>query len=360
MSDGANKEMIFQFVQESIRAIPVILLGSGASCACGIPGMGMLGEYLNNRISIIDTFRGEWEKVYSYLGDGLEAALQKANVGDELMNLIIDITAEYIREEDCKLFKKLVLNECELPLVSIIDYIFSGHIQKLNIITTNYDRIVEYSCDLAKIPYTTGFTGGYYKEFSLGRSYDLYQRVVKRKVTSTRMQRFNESIPHVNLLKLHGSVDWFSYNGSIVNIPNNLCIPEYKSLIVAPGLRKYIDTHHNPYREIISASDGSILGGDTFFIVGYGFNDQHLEELLIPKIKDPRIKVVILTMGLSSNAKRILLGTTNTLVITKNELTTGTWCYLNGKEFVFDDNFWEFKNFVNIITGGNATSEHIS
>ena len=358
MNDESNLEVIYQFIQEVIRSIPVILLGSGASCACGIPGMVKLGGFLNDNISTNETFREDWSRVYALLDEGLENALQKSGANDNLINFITGITAEYIRKEDCKLFKKLILNEIYLPLSSIIDYIFSGHVQKINIITTNYDRIVEYACDMARIPYTTGFTGGYYKEFSLDKSYELYQRVIKRKVTRTRFQAFNDNVPHVKLFKLHGSIDWFTCDGKIISINNSF--EEVKPLIVAPGLRKYLDTYHNPYREIISAADYAILQGNTFLIIGYGFNDQHLQELLIPKIKDPHIKVVVLTKELTKNANSILLGTKNTLVITEKYNGNGTYCYLNGRSFEFGKNFWALREFVSIFTGGDELNEHIS
>ncbi len=51
-----DKDSIYKTFQEICRQIPVIILGTGPSCAAGIPGMEGLAEHLlkklNNNTSI--------------------------------------------------------------------------------------------------------------------------------------------------------------------------------------------------------------------------------------------------------------------------------------------------------------------
>jgi hypothetical protein len=347
------KDFVFKYIQEVFRTNPVIILGSGASCACGLSGMAQLGTYLNEKLSTENEFQEEWAAIYSNIGEGLESALQKKEASEGIVNQISELTADYIRREDRALFRKIIDKQVNLPITTIIEFLFSGHIQSLTIITTNYDCIAEYACDLAEVPYTTGFSGGYFKQFSIERCASLYDRTITRNISKTRKRIVNEVVPHVEILKLHGSVDWFQDRGFIFSISvSDEVSNSFKSLVVAPGLRKYLETHYNPYREIISLSDSAIQHGTSFFIIGYGFNDQHLEELLRPKLQNIHNKVVVLAKELTKSAKQLLIGNKNILIITENKTSRGTWCYMDEKEYQFEESFWVLSEFVKILTGG--------
>jgi hypothetical protein len=49
MSTESPKD-ILKFIQDGISKVPVIVLGSGASAAYGIAGMGKLADYLINNV----------------------------------------------------------------------------------------------------------------------------------------------------------------------------------------------------------------------------------------------------------------------------------------------------------------------
>ena len=45
-----DKDSIYKTFQEICRQIPVVILGSGASCAAGVPGMEGLTEHLLEKL----------------------------------------------------------------------------------------------------------------------------------------------------------------------------------------------------------------------------------------------------------------------------------------------------------------------
>lgn len=346
-------DMILKFVQDVIKSIPVFLLGSGASCAVGIPGMGELANYLDEKLKEDDVFKKEWNEVKNNLDLGLELALQKSGASNDLTTKLSCLTADFIRKEDIKIYKQILCDEKRLPLAELFNYIFTGNVKYMDVITTNYDRIIEYSCDISKIPYYTGFNGGYYKEFNISQSRQYFNKRIRKNLSNRRAPIINETIPHIRIYKLHGSVDWFENEQKL-----QFCSHYYddrmnfKPLVITPGVSKYYNAHMNPYREIISLSDQAIRNGKNFIIIGYGFNDEHLEPLLREKIKSNYNKILVITRTLTDSARKALVGTRNTLILCKQEDNEGTYCYINDEEFLIDESLWVLDNFIKMVEGG--------
>jgi len=81
----------------------VIIVGSGLSCAEGLPGMRDLGEKLKREIpsKISDENLKTWSEIAACLeSDGLEGALLKHPANDEIESAIIKITAEYVLNKE--------------------------------------------------------------------------------------------------------------------------------------------------------------------------------------------------------------------------------------------------------------------
>ena len=80
-----DKDPIYKIFQEICRKIPVVILGSGPSCAAGIPGMRSLAEHL------LDKFRNDtsedWRKISDDLRKNidLETALNKTSPDENLI-----------------------------------------------------------------------------------------------------------------------------------------------------------------------------------------------------------------------------------------------------------------------------------
>lgn len=83
----------------------------------------------------------------------------------------------------------------------------------------------------------------------------------------------------IYLYKLHGSVNWYN-NAKKEIISTN--IPEEKadSLIIVPGNSKFQSSYNSPYLEMISRFREALLETDLLIIIGYSFNDDHINNII--------------------------------------------------------------------------------
>ena len=105
----------------------------------------------------------------------------------------------------------------------------------------------------------------------------------------------------VDIWKVHGSIDWFrGQDDSIYSLPSIILPPEgYKPAIVTPGIDKYRQTHEEPFRTIITGADAAIEAGNSFFCVGYGFSDEHIQPKLVDRCKRQGKSIVVLAKKLT-------------------------------------------------------------
>ena len=75
----------------------------------------------------------------------------------------------------------------------------------------------------------------------------------------------------INILKVHGSLDWYRRDGIICNIPNSVNIPlGFTPCIVTPGTNKYERTQEEPHRQLLSAVDKIFESAQNYVCIGYG------------------------------------------------------------------------------------------
>lgn len=216
--------------QDYYYKAPLIILGSGASAAHGMSGMGALAKHLVAHTDIAGLSDPEieaWKKFCLVLKDGvdLESALHRVAVSEELTSRIIKTTWSLINSEDIQIFQQSLQNQAMFPLSRLLRHMLKSSLTKINIVTTNYDRLAEYACDQEGVHHYTGFTHGFFR-----------QRAAPNEITSAR---------RVNIWKVHGSLDWFkSPLEDIVALSNIQGLPaNYKPEIVTPGTQKYQTTH---------------------------------------------------------------------------------------------------------------------
>lgn len=135
--------------------------------------------------------------------------------------------------------------------------------KSVNIFTTNYDTLLEDALALNKIPYWDGFSGG---------------------AVAHRTQRYGESVPDVgqraNLIKMHGSIDWFlCEKGYVWRVRDNDRYPKAdRRVLIYPQATKYIATQQDPFsaqfdlfRKALNSSNSNVLA-----VCGYSFGDDHI------------------------------------------------------------------------------------
>lgn len=326
--------------QDFYGKAPVIIMGSGASAAHGMSGMGALSEHLVAHTDVSGLSAPElevWEKFCQVLNDGvdLESALHQVAASDELTSRIVKATWTLINSEDIEIFQRSLQDNAMFPLSRLLEHMFRSSLQRINIITTNYDRLAEYACDQRRIHHYTGFTHGFFR-----------QLVAPTEITSSR---------RVNIWKVHGSLDWFQTPlEDTVALSNTQGIPNnYQPQIVTPGTQKYQKTHLEPFRSIINNADLAINEAGSYLCIGYGFNDEHIQPKLMAKCLRQKTPVTIITYALSDSAKRLILDgkAQNYLAIERGESNDQSIVYssLGEAPIKVEMNIWSLEGYLSLI-----------
>ncbi|KAF0843228.1 SIR2-like protein [Methylovorus glucosotrophus] len=326
--------------QDYYGKAPIIILGSGASAAHGISGMWGLGQHLIKTTDVSGlsaSEMGSWQIFCQTLRDGLdlEAALHQVDLSKELTCRIINSTWSLINAEDRSIFKSGLQNRSMFPLSRLLEHMFESSLKKINIITTNYDRLAEYACDQSRIHHYTGFTHGFFRQIA-----------TPDELTCSR---------RVNIWKVHGSLDWFqSPLEDTIAISGANEIPEnYSPQIVTPGTQKYQKTHLEPFRSIINNADIAINEAGSYLCIGYGFNDEHIQPKLMAKCLRQGAPVTIITYALSESARKLILGgkAQNYLAIERGATDNQSVVYssLASSSLKVEKNIWSLEGFMSVI-----------
>lgn len=314
-----EKEQVFITIQNYLKNPPVIIWGSGATVPFGLPSMGTLNEIIKKEVPEFDQ-----------TCENLEIELGKdkyVEVFPKIRNVIWDA----ITKVDKEVLQKLLSGGSAdfIGIKKLVEKISDTHPKVTNIITTNYDRIIENVLSFHDILFTDGFLG---KDLSV----------------------FDENLfctkNIVNIVKVHGSLNWFEIGGDIRYLQN--ANERSTSQIICPGKNKYQETYKSPYRELIQKSDSFITSANSFLVVGFGFNDEHLTPRIRTKIKKG-IPIVIITKTISEtclkeieDAEKYVLLEEHDAVNTKVTIQERN---SDKKIFILKGNYWSLNNFVEII-----------
>lgn len=326
-------DIVFEAVQAYLTDTPVILAGTGVSIPAGIPGMHELSEFLQNNLRDKYAQDTNWCKISEKLDNGidLESALTDVHINGELLTDIIKLTWVLVTKYDLNFFNKKVLFREWQPLCELLTKLMSTCYNNVNIITTNYDRYIEYCCDICGAKIDNRFDGLYLKTLS--------NDTLKKKGV-------------VNLLKVHGSLDTFHS----ADTKENICIPlQYKipngfvPEIVTPGSDKYqtiltTDT----YRDILSKSDELINNAKCYLCIGYGFNDSQVQQNILRNISMGK-PIVVVTKGLNDGALALINNKAQRYAVLIEASRNKTRIIIDKKEYEIDGEYWKLENFLNII-----------
>lgn len=326
--------------QSYYASSPVVILGSGASAAFGMPGMWDLSQYLVQHVdaSTVSTQDlDEWTKFCGLLDEkvDLETALHRVHLCEDLTKAVVKATWDLLNPKDIEIFKKSLNDNNLFPLGSLFRSMFRSTRKTLDVITTNYDRLAEYACEQEGLHHYSGFSHG-------------YKRILAAE-DHLRSQR------QVNIWKVHGSLDWYKSPEHVVcAFPNLTEMPQdHKPMIVTPGAEKYRITHGEPFRTAITRSDQAIIGANSYLCIGFGFNDQHIQEKLIAGCIQHKKPVTVITYELTDAAKEFLFeqGVINYLAIERGEHDDQSVIHssLTDKPLRVDQNLWSVTGYMELI-----------
>ena len=346
MAAKSPAEAAQEFAQAALSLAPVIILGSGASAAHGVPGMGPLATHLAKLVMPADWTGDEqtqWTKLVGHLAAGkdLEAALQAERTTDRQNQFIAASTREFLLPSDLVVLEKLLTDRRALPLSRLYRHLFDSTHQTIHVVTPNYDRLAEYAADAADFSTFTGFGYGYLQ--SRARHHDT-RIFVNRQPTRT-----------VVVSKVHGSLDWFQdAAGQILALRSALKVPAALTpLMVTPGIDKYRLTHGEPFRTILSSCDSALEQARAFFCIGYGFNDEHVQTKLVDRCDRDAIPLVVITKELTLSAKGFLGGGRCRRYLAIEEGPKGARAFTNDTPagIDLDRPIWRFDQFLDHVIG---------
>lgn len=173
--------------------------------------------------------------------------------------------------------------------------------ERLHIFTTNYDRIIEFGCDLLGLHSLDRFVGVLNPVF---RSSRLDIDIHYNPPGIRGEPRFLEGV--VKLTKLHGSIDWcLKDDGSIVkySIPfgSEYTHPDLpkeptSQLIVYPNAAKDMETSEYPYAELFRDFSAALCRPNSALVTyGYSFGDDHINRVIRDMLTIPSTHLVIIS-----------------------------------------------------------------
>ncbi len=326
-----KQEEIFKKIQRSVADVPLMLVGSGASAAHDLPGMQLLGKYILAELSGKYSEYPSWIQFDENISSGLdlETALADIVFCPEIVDDIQRVTWELISKSDLDLFYRIVFNQEQIPLSRLIRKFYQPHPQCVNIITTNYDRVIEYACDVGQIPIYTGFEGHFIKHY-----------------TGSFANRNG-----VNLVKVHGSLDFFKdSHESALSLPIQRAIPTgLKADIITPGISKYQAVLRGTERQLLNKCDQLIQQARSYICIGYGFNDEQIQENIVSAIRTGK-PIVNVTRAVSEKAAHLLANNaTNYISIQRGQDPGTTEFCVNREITVLEGEYWTINGLLKII-----------
>lgn len=177
--------------------------------------------------------------------------------------------------------------------------------ERLHVFTTNYDRLIEYGCDLLGVRIMDRFVGSLAPVF---RSTRLGIDMHYNPPGIYGEPRYLEGV--IKFTKLHGSLDWRATEGpagypevqrrglpfgaSVRHLATNELSND--QLIVYPNAAKDVETLEYPYADLFRDFAAAICQPNSvLFTYGYGFGDDHVNRILIDMLSIPSTHLAIVS-----------------------------------------------------------------
>lgn len=185
---------------------------------------------------------------------------------------------------------------------------------RCHIFTTNYDRFIEYGCELLGLRIMDRFVGTLTPVFRSSRL-DVDMHYDPPGIRGE--PRYLEGV--VRLTKLHGSLDWrhgpcasgrrevhrcalpFGAESEHPEVPTTM----RESLLIYPNAAKDVETTNYPYADLFRDFAAALCRPNSVLVTyGYGFGDAHVNRVLRDMLTIPSTHIVIIAYGDSERSVR--------------------------------------------------------
>lgn len=299
--------------QLSTRSRHVVLfLGAGAPHAAGLPTAAELKDIVMRELNAVD---------HPHFADReLEAGLSRIR---RLISLLADgeVIEGYdlaaLRDTDQRvcaaIIRALSVQTILEPFRDIAAWAAGlSYTRPLEIVTVNYDVLIERGLDQQSVPYFDGFVG-----------------TLRARFREDLIETETSNIPPLfaRLWKLHGSVNW-----EYETVGRSRCVVRLGSgeasdaAAIYPSDEKYEDSRRVPFVVLMDRFRRALAEHETMaFFAGYSFRDEHLNDILFDAAeRNPRNHYVCLCYRAApEHLRERAEKTPNISVLAKDECIVG-------------------------------------
>lgn len=226
------------------------------------------------------------------------------------LNTVLTSFSKSILESERGIATSLDEQKRENAFSVLVNFLLSfasrtGNRERLNVFTTNYDRLIEVGAELAGIHLMDRFVGTMMPIF---RSSRLNLDIHYNPPGIRGEPRYLEGV--ARLTKLHGSVDWVQSENEIRRIGLPFGANDIAPYLQAPGLKgidalklmiypnsaKDRETAEYPYVELFRDFAAAICRpNSTLVTYGYGFGDEHINRVINDMLTIPSTHLVVIS-----------------------------------------------------------------
>lgn len=151
---------------------------------------------------------------------------------------------------------------------------------KLAIVTTNYDTLLEDAADSLNYTVNDGFTFSYEPKFDS----DMFDWDLVKPISGVHTKELEYKKNLIILLKIHGSLTWEEFQGEIYRKGK---AQVETPVMVFPSSDKYAQSYGEPYFELFSKFQELLKKPNTLLIsTGFSFADNHISKMVTQAIKN--------------------------------------------------------------------------
>lgn len=185
---------------------------------------------------------------------------------------IFDIIKKNVAYEyDPKVFR-------HTSLIKILSKKLSNE-NKLSIVTTNYDTLIEDAAELINYTVIDGFSFSREPKFDD----DLFEWHLSKHVSNVNTQQNIYKSQVIDLLKLHGSLTWRKNKKGEVLRKDKYAPGD--AVMIFPSTNKYMHSYEDPYFELFTKFQELLKRPNTLLITtGFSFSDNHISQMIIQAI----------------------------------------------------------------------------
>ncbi|WP_239734613.1 SIR2 family protein [Mammaliicoccus sp. G-M28] len=239
-------------------------------------------------LKIIDCYYLNYNNIEELL-NWIQNGLHYDSNNEELKNVFTTLKREFIKTIPKVGDEKYSMETYEIYR-NFYRYVFDKRTEqkfKVSIFTTNYDLFNEYALENNNIIYTTGIQNTILKKFDINQ---FKYRVVDD--TNRYKEKWQPVAKEANLYKIHGSINWKSNEeGELQQIDFN---DEEDQVVIYPTMLKHKETAQAPYSELFREFSNCLQKKDTtLIIIGYGFPDEHINNIIAQNLKNQDFNLII-------------------------------------------------------------------